>query len=261
MTVLRRRFVWSAVLTSRRPARRGDSQAINIQPDRNESRRHNFMSKLQIIIGSTRPGRAGDLVFPWVIDRTRNHGAFEVEVLDLRDWELPMFAETLETVGDFNDPTYSSPLVRSWNKKIAEADAYLVVTPEYNHSIPAVLKNAIDSVFVSFAFRCKPLSVVAYSGGISGGVRAVEHLASIALEAEMMPLRTSTIVPQVFEAFDDEQRPRNPIADIGLQIALDDLEWWSNVLAAGRAGGQLPPAAFRMQAAAAAINEIEDEAV
>ena len=219
------------------------------------------MSKLQIIIGSTRPGRAADLVAPWVIDRAQNHGAFEVEILDLRDWPLPMFAETFQTVGDFNDPTYSSPLVRSWNKKIAEADAYLVITPEYNHSVPAVLKNAIDSVFVSFAFRNKPMSVVGYSGGIAGGVRAIEHLAQIAVEAEMVPLRTVTIFPQVFEAFDEEQRPRNPVAEISLRIALDDLKWWSDVLAAGRAKGQLPPAAFRIQAAAASLNEIEDEAV
>ena len=104
-----------------------------------------------------------------------------------------MFGETFQSVGDFNDPTYSSPLVRSWNKKTAEADAYLVITPEYNHSVPAVLKNAIDSVFVSFAFRNKPVSVVGYSGGIAGGVRAIEHLAQIAVEAEMVPLRTVTI--------------------------------------------------------------------
>jgi NAD(P)H-dependent FMN reductase len=126
------------------------------------------VSKLHIIIGSTRPGRAADLVAPWVIDIAQGHGAFEVEVLDLRDWPLPMFGETFQTVGDFSDPTYSSPLVRSWNKKIEEADAYLVITPEYNHSVPAVLKNAIDSVFVSFAFRNKPMSVVGYSGGIAG---------------------------------------------------------------------------------------------
>ncbi len=125
--------------------------------------------------------------------------AFEVEVSSTSGiGHSPIFAETFETVGDFNDPTYSSPLVRSWNKKIAEADAYLVVTPEYNHSVPAVLKNAIDSVFVSFAFRNKPLSVVGYSGGIAGGVRAIEHLAQIAVEAEMVPLRTSTIPPQAW---------------------------------------------------------------
>jgi NAD(P)H-dependent FMN reductase len=219
------------------------------------------VSKLHIIIGSTRPGRAADLVAPWVIDIVQGHGAFEVEVLDLRDWPLPMFGETFQTVGDFSDPTYSSPLVRSWNKKIEEADAYLVITPEYNHSVPAVLKNAIDSVFVSFAFRNKPMSVVGYSGGIAGGVRAIEHLAHIAIEAEMVPLRTTTIFPQVFEAFGEDQRPKNPVAELSLLIALDDLKWWSDVLVAGRAKGELPPAAFRIQAAAAALNEIEEEAV
>lgn len=219
------------------------------------------MSKLQVILGSTRPGRAADLVAPWAIDRARRHGGFEVEVLDLRDWALPMFAETFETVGDFNDPTYSSPVVRSWNKKIAEADAYLVITPEYNHSVPAVLKNAIDSVFVSFAFRNKPMAAVGYSGGIAGGVRAIEHLAQIAVEAEMMFLRTATIFPQVFQAFAPDHEPLNPVADISLEIALDDLKWWSDVLETARAGGQLPPSAFRIQAAAAALDEVEDEAV
>ena len=217
------------------------------------------MSKLRVIIGSTRPGRAADLVAPWAIDRAQNHGGFDVEVLDLRDWALPMFTETFETVGDFDNPTYSSPVVRSWNHKIAEADAFLVITPEYNHSVPAVLKNAIDSVFLSFAFRNKPMAAVGYSGGIAGGVRAIEHLAQIAVEAEMMPLRTAPIFPQVFQAFTPDHEPVNPVADINLEIALDDLKWWSDVLEAARANGQLPPAAFRIQAAAAAVNQVEDE--
>jgi NAD(P)H-dependent FMN reductase len=219
------------------------------------------VSKLHVIIGSTRPGRAADLVAPWVIELTKNHGGFDVEVLDLREWALPMFAETYETVGDFNDPTYSSPIVRSWNHKIAEADAFLVITPEYNHSVPAVLKNALDSVFVSFAFRNKPVAAVGYSGGIAGGVRAIEHLAQIAIEAEMVPLRTATIIPQVFQAFTSDNQPVNPVTDISLRIALDDLKWWSQVLETARAGGQLAPSAFRIQAAAAAVNEVEDEAV
>jgi NAD(P)H-dependent FMN reductase len=218
------------------------------------------MSKLLVIIGSTRPGRAADLVTPWVIERVQNHGAFDVEVLDLRDWPLPIFAETFETVGDFNDPTYSVPLVRSWNHKIAEGDAFLIITPEYNHSVPAVLKNALDSVFFSFGFRNKPMVAVGYSGGISGGVRAIEHLAQIAVEAEMVPLRTVTVLPQVFQAFDEEQRPLNPVAEICLRIALDDLAWWSDVLGAARAKGQLPPSAVRIQAAAMALNTVEDEA-
>ena len=219
------------------------------------------MSKLQIIIGSTRPGRAADQVAPWVIDRAQNHDGFEVEVLDLRDWSLPIFQEYLGSVGDLNDPTYSEPVVREWNRKIKEADAYLMITPEYNHSVPAVLKNAIDSVFLSFAFRNKPLVAVGYSGGIGGGLRAVEHLAQIAIEAEMVPLRTAVIIPQVFEAFDMAGRPINPVADISLGVALDDLKWWSDILEGARATNQLPPAAFRIRAAAAALDEIEDEAV
>lgn len=219
------------------------------------------MPTLQIIIGSTRPTRAADRVAPWVIERARAHGGFDVEVLDLRDWPLPMFAEHVGTIGDFQDPTYSDPVVRRWNHKIKEADAYLVVTPEYNHSIPGVLKNAIDSVFVSFAFRNKPLVAVGYSGGIAGGIRAIEHLAQIAIEAELVPLRTSVIIPQVVDAFDISGKPINPLTDISLQVALDDLVWWATTLQTARASGQLQPAAFRIQAAAAAINESEDEAV
>ena len=219
------------------------------------------MSKLQIIIGSTRPGRAADQVAPWVIDRTRAHGGFDVDVLDLRDWPLPIFAEHWGSIGDFNDPTYSTPIVKAWNRKIKEADAYLVITPEYNHSVPGVLKNAIDSVFVSFAFRNKPLVAVGYSGGISGGVRAIEHLAQIAIEAEMVPLRAAVVIPQVAEAFDEAGKPVSPVAEVSLGIALNDLEWWADVLKVARAKGQLPPAVFRIQAAAAAVDEVEDEAV
>ena len=150
------------------------------------------------------------------------------------------------------------PSSRRWNQKIKEADAFLVVTPEYNHSIPGVLKNAIDSVFVSFAFRNKPVAAVGYSGGIAGGVRAIEHLAQIAVEAELVPLRSSVIIPQVVEAFDVNGTPINPLTDISLKIALDDLAWWAAALKQA-ASRQLQPAAFRMQAAAAAINEVEDE--
>jgi NAD(P)H-dependent FMN reductase len=217
--------------------------------------------KLQVIIGSTRPTRAADRVAPWVIERASAHPAFDVEVLDLRNWPLPMFAEHFGTVGDFNDPTYSDPLVRAWNHKIREADAYLVITPEYNHSVPAVLKNAIDSVFVSFAFRNKPIIAVGYSGGISGGVRAIEHLAQIAIEAELVPLRTAVVIPQVTTGFNGEGQPVNPVTDISLRVALDDLAWWSSALKQARAGGELPPAVFRIRAAAAAADEIEDEAV
>src|ERR1700733_1608871 len=194
------------------------------------SRRRAIMSKLHVIIGSTRPSRAADLVAPWVIDRARNHGGFDVEVLDLRDWALPMFAETFETVGDFNNPTYSSPVVRSWNHKIAEADAFLVITPEYNHSVPGVLKNAIDSVFVSFAFRNKPIAAVGYSAGIGAGIRASGDLAQVMIGVEAVPLRQTVVIPFVGEAFDAAGQPVDVTTRASLDILLADLAWWGAAL-------------------------------
>jgi NAD(P)H-dependent FMN reductase len=207
------------------------------------------VSKLQIIVGSTRPTRAADRVVPWVEARARAHPAFDVEVLDLRDWPLPMFSEHMGSIGDFNDPTYSDPLVKGWNHKVREADAYLVVTPEYNHSVPGVLKNAIDSVFVSFALRNKPIAAVGYSGGLVAAARAIEHLAHIAIEADMAPLRSSVLIPFVESAFGADGMPKDPVAEAALQITLDDLAWWSAALQKARAEGQLPPAVVRMQAA------------
>src|SRR4051812_34914781 len=111
------------------------------------------MLKLQVIVGSTREGRNSDPVLRWLTPVLKARRDFEVEQLDLRDWPLPFFQETMATLGDPRDPTYSTPLVKRWNAKIKEADAYVLVTPEYNHGIPGQLKNAIDSVFASFAFR------------------------------------------------------------------------------------------------------------
>ncbi len=78
------------------------------------------MPKLQVIIGSTRPTRAAEHVARWVVSRAERHEAFEVEVLDLRDWPLPLFQEHMGTLGDFVDPPYSDPIVKRWNTKIAE---------------------------------------------------------------------------------------------------------------------------------------------
>ena len=210
------------------------------------------MNKLQIIVGSTRPTRAAEQIFPWVADAAIRRGDFEVEVVDLRDWKLPFFQEHLGTIGDFADPTYSDPIVRAWNAKIAEGDAYVIITPEYNHSVPGELKNAIDSVFVSFALRNKPVAFVGYSAGIAAGTRAVEHLALIAIEAEAVPLRNTVLIPSVAGAFGEDGEPTNPATEAALAITLDDLSWWANALASARADGELPPAAFRSRAAAAA---------
>jgi NAD(P)H-dependent FMN reductase len=210
------------------------------------------MSRLQVIVGSTRPTRAADHVVPWVVNRVEKHEAFEVELLDLRDWPLPIFQEHIGTLGDFIDPPYSEPIVKQWNNKIAEAEAYLFITPEYNHSIPGVLKNAIDSVFVSFAFRNKPAAFIGYSGGIAAGTRAVEQLALIAIETELHPLKQSVLIPKIESAFNDQHDPIDPDTEIALQIVLDDLAWWTAALTRARGEGQLGPGVFRAREAAAA---------
>jgi NAD(P)H-dependent FMN reductase len=208
--------------------------------------------KLQGIVGSTRPSRAADKVSPWVTGRAALHGAFETEVLDLRDWPLPMFGEHMGSIGDPTDPSYSDERVRAWNRKIAEADAYLLVTPEYNHSIPGELKNAIDSVFVSFAFRNKPMAMVGYSSGVGGGIRAIEHLVQVAVEVEAAPLRSTVVLPFVDRQFDEDGQPTDPTAEISMQILLDDLAWWSAALENARAAGELIPGKVRARMATAA---------
>jgi NAD(P)H-dependent FMN reductase len=210
------------------------------------------MSKVLVIVGSTRPGRAADLVAPWIISQARAQEGFDVEVADLRDWPLPMFAEHPGTIGDINDPTYSEPIVRAWNKTVKQADAYIVVTPEYNHSIPAVLKNAIDTVWLSFGFRNKPVAAVGYSGSVGAGIRAIEHLAHVFIEAEAVPVRNTVVIPYVRTAFGEGGEPVDPETRIRLQVMLDDLAWWSSALEKARAEGELAPGTLRVRAAQAA---------
>jgi len=196
-----------------------------------------------------------DQVAPWVAKRAEAHGGFAVETIDLRDWPLPHFAEHVGSIGNFTDPTYSEPLVKRWNAKIREADAFLFVTPEYNHSIPGVLKNAIDSVFVSFGFRNKPVAAVGYSVGIAAGTRAVEHLALIMIETEAVPLRNTVLIPKVGEAFGESGDPTDRGTEAAMQILLDDLAWWGRALREARRAGELVPGSFRMMAAMRAVED------
>jgi NAD(P)H-dependent FMN reductase len=197
------------------------------------------MLNLKIVVGSTRHGRAADKVAAWVVRRAEARVDFAVEVLDLRVWDLPMFGETIHSVGDVSDPTYSQPLVRRWNDTLRAADALLIVTPEYNHSFPAVLKNALDTVFFSFALRNKPVGLVGYSGGPVGGARAVEHLAHVLIEAEAVPLRNTVLIPSVQDTFTDGENV-SPTSETALEILLEDLEWWGQLLAGARPSSLVP---------------------
>jgi NAD(P)H-dependent FMN reductase len=205
------------------------------------------MLKLKIVMGSTREGRAGQAVMEWVQRRAESKGDFDVELLDLRDWKLPMFAETLATIGDFSNPTYSAQIVRDWNRSIRDADAVIFITPEYNHAYSGELKNALDNVFVSQALRNKPAGMIAYSGGPVGGARAVEQLALVLVEAEMVPLRNSVLIADVANAFDADGEPTLRVSDIALTVLLDDLAWWTRVTHAARSEGELKPGAMRFR--------------
>ncbi|HLH28217.1 MAG TPA: NAD(P)H-dependent oxidoreductase, partial [Acidimicrobiales bacterium] len=152
---------------------------------------------------------------------------------------------------DPKDPTYSDPVVRDWNRKVAEGDAYIVLTTEYNHSVPGVLKNALDNVFVSYALRHKPVAAVSYSSGIAAGIRAIEHLAHMVIEADGVPLRNTVVIPFVGAAFADGV-PKDPMTDIAMEVMLEDLAWWAKVMTAARAAGEPPPGNVRVRAALAA---------
>jgi NAD(P)H-dependent FMN reductase len=117
----------------------------------------------------------------------------------------------------------SAPRPKAWNRTIKDADAYIVVTGEYNHSIPGGLTNPIDSVWVSNAFRNKPVAAVGYSAGIGGGIRAIEHLAQIVVDTEAVPPRNTVVIPFVNDAFDDAGRPTSPMTNAALDVVLDDL--------------------------------------
>lgn len=208
--------------------------------------------KLNIVMGSTRDGRAGQQVLDWVSRRAEAQTGFEVSVLDLREWKLPMFAETLETIGDFRDPSYSAPIVKDWNRRMREADAVIFITPEYNHSFSGELKNAIDSVFVSWGLRNKPAGLVAYSGSAVGGARAVEQLALVLIEAEMVPLRNTVLVGNVGSAFGEDGQPSSPLSGIALDIMLQDLTWWTRATQQARSEGELLPGTLRFREAMSA---------
>jgi len=204
------------------------------------------LTRLKIIVGSRRPNRAADLVIPWILRKVAEHGTFETEVLDLKEWDLPLFQEYPGSIGDLQDPTYSDPVVKEWNSKIREAQALIIITPEYLHGMPGLLKNALDNVFVSFAFRNKPVAAVAYSSGIAGGSRAIENLAHVAVEAELILLRNAVLIPFVESAFDRSGNANNPMTDAAATIMLQDLTWWSNVLNNARASGELAPGGRRL---------------
>ena len=139
--------------------------------------------RIAVILGSTRPTRFVDKPGKWIFDLASQRPDWDVEMVDLRDHDLPFFDEIASNLW----MPSQNPAALAWQKRIGSFDGFIVVTPEYNRSIPAVLKNALDQAYVEW--NHKPLAVVSY--GTTGGARAVEHLRTIAIELQMVPVRAA----------------------------------------------------------------------
>jgi NAD(P)H-dependent FMN reductase len=185
------------------------------------------MTKIAIIIGSTRPGRVGEGVARWVHQLAAQRADAEFEVVDLLDYKLPHLDEALPpSLGQ-----YTQPHTQAWAAKIASFDGFIFVTPEYNHSTSGALKNAIDFLYAEW--NNKACGFVSY--GSAGGTRAVEHLRLIAGELQMADVRAQVALSLFtdFENFSvfvpgDHQVPV-------LNTMLDQLVTWSEALAPLRA--------------------------
>lgn len=138
---------------------------------------------LKIITGSTREGRFSDKAGKWIVGEINKHEGVTAELLDLRDYDMPFFNSSISPA--YKTEPYPNEAVERFTKKIAEADAYIIVTPEYNRGTSGVLKNALDWVYQEW--NNKAVGFVAY--GSVGGARAVEQLRLTAIELQMAPIR------------------------------------------------------------------------
>src|SRR5690625_288238 len=184
-----------------------------------------FMPRLQIIIAATRPSRKGHLIGKWFETVAREHGGFDVEVVDLAEVDLPLFDESAHPrLG-----TYAHEHTRKWSETVAAADAYVVVTPEYDHVPPASLLNAMQYLIREWAY--KPMGFVSY-GGVSAGTRAVEVLKRIASALRMMPIPDSVHIPFFTKWINENEDAFEPEASFttSANLLLDELGRWAGAL-------------------------------
>ncbi len=174
-----------------------------------------------VIVASTREGRRAEVVADWFVSTISDRADIRLDVIDLVDVDLPeRFTFTATTAMD------------DLRSRIARADAFVVVTPEYNHSYPAPLKHAID--FAKEQWKRKVVGFVSY-GGVSGGLRAVEHLRGVFAELHVHGVRDTVSFHGPWNGFDDDGRPRDEAgAQLAAKVLVDELVWWGEALRAAR---------------------------
>jgi NAD(P)H-dependent FMN reductase len=181
------------------------------------------MSKLAVIVASTRPGRVGLPIGEWFVARARAHGKLAVELVDLAVVNLPIYDEPKHP--RFAD--YQHDHTKRWSAIVAAADAFVFVTPEYNFGSPPALVNALDYVYREWCY--KPAGFVSY-GGISGGLRSVQMTKQILTTLKVMPIPEAVTIPMVAAHVKDGvfQAPE-PIAQ-AVAPMLDELARWADAL-------------------------------
>lgn len=151
--------------------------------------------KIKIIAGSTRPGKFNPQPAEWIFNISKEYSDAEFELVDIESLNLPLLDEKNAPL----EHKYEKDHTKNWSKIVEEADGFVFVTPEYNHSIPGALKNAIDYLYTEWNF--KPAVYISY-GSAAGGSRAVEHLRGVAGEQKIYDLREQILLPNYWENLD-----------------------------------------------------------
>ena len=187
--------------------------------------------KVQIIVGSTRPGRASDKVANWVFNTAQASGEAEYEIVDLRDYPLSFFDEPISP--QYNPDRQASPETQKWLDKVSEADAFVIVSPEYNRALPAILKNALDHL--AFQMSHKPVTVVAH--GSTGGAQAYATLKIILPQVQAVVIPAAVYLTGMAGSLVDDEGnldadlKANPYGPQGaLEGALKQLEQYATAL-------------------------------
>lgn len=178
--------------------------------------------RLAVIVGSVRDGRFGPTVASWFAREASQHGRFEVDRVDIAESPLPL---TMSGRG-----TDTSQRLEELSARLGAADAFVVVTPEYNHSFPAGLKNTID--WFREEWRAKPVGLVSY-GGQGGGIRAAEHLRQVFPELHATTVRDALSFHNVWDVFDADGEPGGN-ESAAAKSMLDQLDWWGTALRQAR---------------------------
>jgi NAD(P)H-dependent FMN reductase len=185
------------------------------------------MTKIAIIIGSTRPGRNGEAVARWVYENAAKRSGVEYELVDLKDWDLPHLDEAMPAAMG----QYAGEHTKAWAAKIAEFDGFVFVTPEYNHSTSGALKNAID--YVGAEWYNKAAGFVSY--GVFGGARAVEHLRLVLSQLQVATV-SAHVGLSLAHDFENWQLKPTEQQTAALTPLFDQVEAWSAALETVRAG-------------------------